>query len=208
VSVTPGRAIADCGLSIAEWKKTAPAIGNRTSTSSVESQSQILTPWQYEALCRHALSREYIIPIGDIRTGYLQSPTKTGRDVRHQIDLYWTSSDGICEFLCIANAKFQKSNVTLTEIMTLLGVQRDIQAHKAVILTNTGRQESQPPASPCPEPGRGACPEPGREATPPTPCLRVPASPRLSPSRPPLPNKIIPSAPPPAPRARFGARRK
>ena len=97
-----------------------------------------LTPWQYEALCRHALSREYIIPFHEIRTGYVESPTKTGHGVRHQIDLYWTSSDGICEFLCIANAKFQKTNVTLSHIMTLLGVQRDVQAHKAVMITNTG----------------------------------------------------------------------
>jgi hypothetical protein len=93
-----------------------------------------LTPWQYEALCRHALSREYTIPIHDIKTGYLQSPTKT----RHQIDLYWTSHDGVCDFLCFANAKFRQANVSLHEIMTLLGVQRDIHAHEAMMITNTG----------------------------------------------------------------------
>jgi hypothetical protein len=35
-----------------------------------------LTPWQYEALCRHALSREYGIPLHEIKTGYLESPSK------------------------------------------------------------------------------------------------------------------------------------
>ena len=101
-----------------------------------------LTCWQYEALCRHALSREYGIPIDDIKTGYLQGPTTTCQNIRHQIDLYWTSHDGVCDFLCIANAKFLKRNVELGDIMTLLGVQRDIHAHKAMMITNTGFSSS------------------------------------------------------------------
>ena len=101
-----------------------------------------LTSWQYEALCRHALSREYAIPIDDIKTGYLQGPTTTCQNIRHQIDLYWTSHDGVCDFLCFANAKFLKINVDLNDIMHLLGVQRDIHAHKAMMITNTGYSSS------------------------------------------------------------------
>jgi hypothetical protein len=44
----------------------------------------------------------------------------------------------VCDFLCFANAKFLKRNIELGDIMTLLGVQRDIHAHKAMIITNTG----------------------------------------------------------------------
>ena len=39
-----------------------------------------MTPWQYEALCRHAISREYGVPISEIQTGTLkgaQRPRKT-----------------------------------------------------------------------------------------------------------------------------------
>src|SRR5579871_5312190 len=95
----------------------------------------VLTPWQFEALCRHALSREYGIPIASIRTGHLEGPSGSAR---HQIDLYWKSSDGFCEFLCFANAKFRRKNVGLSDVVTLLGVQREIRAHKAMILANTG----------------------------------------------------------------------
>jgi hypothetical protein len=97
-----------------------------------------LTAWQYEALCRHALSCEYGVLISNIKTGYLEGATKTDQKVRHQIDLYWTVCDGVCNFLCIANAKYRKNKVSQTEIMTLLGVQRDIHAHKAMMITNTG----------------------------------------------------------------------
>ena len=64
-------------------------------------------------------SREYGIPLHAIKSGHLQGPSKV---TRHQIDLYWTSEDGVCEFQCIANAKFLKKNVSLTDIMTLQGV--------------------------------------------------------------------------------------
>jgi hypothetical protein len=105
--------------------------------------SEYVGPWlksgEYEALCRHALSREYGMPLGSIKTGHLQGPSKV---TRHQIDLYWTSQDGVCEFLCIANAKFLKKSVSLTDIMTLLGVQQAVRAQKAMIITNSGYSEA------------------------------------------------------------------
>jgi hypothetical protein len=101
-----------------------------------------LTSLQYEALCRHALSCEYRVLIDNIKTGYLEGATKTDQKTRHQIDLYWTVCDGVCNFLCIANAKFRKTKVKLGDIMTLLGVQRDIHAHKAMMITNTGYSDS------------------------------------------------------------------
>ena len=99
----------------------------------------VLTPWQFESLCRHVLSREYGIRIASIQTGHLRGPSGA---TQHQIDLYWRSSDGICEFLCFANAKFKKNKVELRDMMTLLGVQREIRAHKAMLITNTGFTEA------------------------------------------------------------------
>ena len=96
----------------------------------------VLTPLQYEVLCRHAISREYGIPLAAIRSGFVAAPASAGGKLRHQIDLYWTSSDGVCEFLVFANAKFLKSNVGLGALMTLIGVKHDINAQKAMLITN------------------------------------------------------------------------
>jgi hypothetical protein len=101
----------------------------------------MLTPLQYEVLCRHVMARECGIPLGAIRSGFVNAPATAGaapRRLRHQIDLYWTSSDGVCEFLVFANAKFQRSDVSLPALMTLIGVQHDIHAQKAMLITNSG----------------------------------------------------------------------
>src|SRR5579859_4330327 len=81
----------------------------------------ILTPPQFEALCRHALSRELALPLSSFQTGHLESSTRASGNVKHQIDIYWTSRDGVCDFLCFANAKFRRPEniVNLTDLMTL-----------------------------------------------------------------------------------------
>jgi len=101
-----------------------------------------MTPWQYEALCRHAISREYGVPISEIQTGDLEGGTKAKKNIRHQIDLFWTSRDSVCDFVVFANAKWRQNNVSLADLMTLIGVWRDIHAHKAMVITNTGYSAS------------------------------------------------------------------
>ena len=82
---------------------------------------------------RRSVARRGCDPV--VRRGHLQGPSRVSR---HQIDLFWTSTDGVSEFLCIANAKFMKKRVSLKDLMTLLGVQRTVKAHKAMLITNTG----------------------------------------------------------------------
>jgi hypothetical protein len=97
-----------------------------------------LTAMQYEVLCRHAISRELGVPLGTIKSGYRAAPSMEGRKLKHQIDLYWTSGDGVCEYLVFANAKWQRNHVSLPALMTLIGVQHDIHAQKAMLMTNSG----------------------------------------------------------------------
>src|SRR5690348_17038806 len=78
-----------------------------------------LTPMQFEVLCRHVISRELWVPLGTIKSGYREAPSMEGRRLKHQIDLYWTSTDGVCNYLVFANAKWQKSKVGLQDLMTL-----------------------------------------------------------------------------------------
>ncbi len=74
--------------------------------------------------------------------GYLEGGTKAKKNIRHQIDLFWTSRDSVCDFVVFANAKWRQSNVSLADLMTLIGVWRDIHAHKAMVITNTGYSAS------------------------------------------------------------------
>src|SRR5262245_21491254 len=97
-----------------------------------------LTPMQFEVLCRHAMSRELKVSLWSIYSGFREAPSMKGRKLRHQIDLYWKSSDAVCEFLVIANAKWQRAKVSLGALMTLIGVQQDVHAQKAMLITNAG----------------------------------------------------------------------
>jgi hypothetical protein len=60
-----------------------------------------------------------------------------GEETRHQIDLYWDASDGLLEYRVFANAKWRKDKVELPDLMAMMGVWRDIGAHKAVMITNS-----------------------------------------------------------------------
>ena len=98
-----------------------------------------MTSFQYEALCRHAISRLCKIPINQVHTGYLPGATISPDKTRHQIDLYWTATDGLCQYLCFANAKWrtEPNAVRLHELLTLIAVQQEIKAQKAMMITNT-----------------------------------------------------------------------
>ncbi len=96
-----------------------------------------MTGLQYEALCRHAISRLYGVPVDQIHGGHLLGVTNRRQKTRHQIDLYWTASDGVCEYKVFANAKWRVDSVDMADVMELIGVWRDIGMHKAMIITNS-----------------------------------------------------------------------
>ena len=93
---------------------------------------------RYEQLCRYVMGLKYKVGAEQFRTGRLAGGSREGGRVRHQIDLYWRSGDGVCEFLVFANAKYRKTNIGLPEITTLLAVMQEIGAQKGMLITNTG----------------------------------------------------------------------
>jgi len=97
-----------------------------------------MTSVQYEALCRYVISQIYGIPLSEIHGGHLLGMCHRGQKTRHQIDLYWDVFDGTLSYRVFANAKWRTDNVEVMDIMALIGVWRDIGAHKAVLITNTG----------------------------------------------------------------------
>src|SRR5579859_3462722 len=109
------------------------------SSTALASEGRDPTSLQYEALCRHAISRLYLLPISEIHTGRLTGASRNRTHTQHQIDLHWTVSDGVCNYLLFANAKWHSpyKKVSLPDLMTLVGVWHDIGAHKAMLITNT-----------------------------------------------------------------------
>src|SRR5579871_2424645 len=97
-----------------------------------------MTGLQYEALCRHAVSRIYGVPVAEIHGGHVAAVSKRTTKLRHQIDLYWTASDGVCEYKVFANARWRTRKLDMGDMMELLGVWRDIGVHKAMLITNNG----------------------------------------------------------------------
>jgi len=93
---------------------------------------------RYEGICRHAISRIYRLPIEQIYSGSVAGLSNQWHKLKHQVDLYWEASDGVCTYKVLANAKWRNQTVTLPEMMALIGVWRDIGAHKAMLITNTG----------------------------------------------------------------------
>jgi hypothetical protein len=112
--------------------------GVRKLESAWRYEGPIMTSWQYEALCRHVIAEEYGISAREIQTGNVKGSSRKGQRLRHQIDLFWTSRDEMCEYQVFANAKWRKRKVQKESLMALIGVWRDIGAHKAMMITNTG----------------------------------------------------------------------
>lgn len=98
-----------------------------------------MTSYQYEALCRFFLADLLGKKDSEIRDGRLLGQSRA-RDVeiRHQIDMFWYSTDGVCRYFNIANAKRHKRKVELTQVMTLLGVMSKVDANKGVMFSPTG----------------------------------------------------------------------
>jgi len=95
---------------------------------------------QYEELCRVFLSESFGIPLDTIRSVSIPSATRPGLpEYRHQIDLYWETGNDVVAYLHVANAKWRTSEkVDQPEVLLLKQVKQEVNAHKAVMITNTG----------------------------------------------------------------------
>lgn len=97
-----------------------------------------MTAKQYESLCRYFLAQAMKVPTSRIREGRIPGMSRLGRELNHQIDLYWISDDGLLKFYNIANAKWRSRKVHLGEVLLLQQVRSELHANKAVMITNTG----------------------------------------------------------------------
>lgn len=95
---------------------------------------------QYEELCRHFIAEQIGFKVEDVKSGSIPNPKRPGLpEYKHQIDLYWETSDAIAVYLNIANAKWRKTaKIKQGEIMQLQQVCQQVAAHKAVMITNVG----------------------------------------------------------------------
>ncbi len=95
---------------------------------------------QYEQFCRYFLADQLRIDIEQVRSILEPGPRRPNfPDYDHQIDLYWETEDEVCRHVHIANAKWRGSaKVDQPEMLLLEQVKSDMNAHKAVMITNTG----------------------------------------------------------------------
>ena len=98
---------------------------------------------QYEELCRFFLSDKLGIPIKDVQSVRIPNPKRLDLpEYKHQIDLYWEDGNELTQYLNIANAKWRSSDkVDQGEVLLLQQVKEDLDAHKAVMITNIGFTE-------------------------------------------------------------------
>ncbi len=94
---------------------------------------------QYEELCRFFLAQKVGISPDKICSTRIPNPKRQNLpQYSHQIDLYWETGDDVSQYLNIANAKWRGSDkVDQSDVMLLQQVKEDLQAHKAVMITNT-----------------------------------------------------------------------
>ncbi len=97
---------------------------------------------QYEELCRLFVANEENIPIEKIKSDYIPSSVRPGlEEYKNQIDLYWELEDKLTRNLVIVNAKWRSSDedkVVQGDILLIQQVKQEIDANKAMIITNTG----------------------------------------------------------------------
>ncbi len=98
-----------------------------------------MTSKQYEELCRYFLGTQLGVPVGSVQSGVLPgSKRPSSPELLHQIDLFWTTGDTVCEYFNIANAKWRgTAKVKQGEVLLLQQVREELRAHKAVMITNS-----------------------------------------------------------------------
>ena len=99
-----------------------------------------MTSKQYEELCRIFIADQFGVEIDVVTSEFIQSPTLSiNPDLRHQIDLYWESGNNAVKYVNIANAKWRSgtNKVNQPDVLLLKEVKQQINAHKAVMITNS-----------------------------------------------------------------------
>ncbi len=87
---------------------------------------------QYEELCRHFIAEKVGLSPDDVRSVSVPNSKRPGLpEKKHQIDLYWETSDAIAAYLNIANAKWRATaKVEQGEVLLLQQVRQRVAAHK------------------------------------------------------------------------------
>ena len=95
---------------------------------------------QYEELCRLFLADKLGLSIGDVQSVTMPNSRRPNLpEYKHQIDLYWDDGNELTQYLNIANAKWRSSEkVEQGEVLLLQQVKADLDAHKAMMITNIG----------------------------------------------------------------------
>jgi hypothetical protein len=95
---------------------------------------------QYEELCRHFIAEKVGLSPDEVRSVSIPNAKRPGLpEYKHQIDLYWETSDAIAMYLNIANAKWRAAaRVEQGEVLLLQQVKQKVAAHKAFMITSVG----------------------------------------------------------------------
>lgn len=95
---------------------------------------------QYEELCRLFIAEKVGLSAHEIKSVSVPNPKRPGLpEYKHQIDLYWETSDAIATYLNIANAKWRATaRVEQGEVLLLQQVRQKVAAHKAFMITSVG----------------------------------------------------------------------
>lgn len=99
-----------------------------------------MTSTQYEELCRRYVAATFNVALASVVSRDEPHPRRPGNaEFDHQIDLWWETGDASVEYLHIANAKWRGPNdkVDQPDVLLLEQVRSAVNAHKAVMLTNT-----------------------------------------------------------------------
>ena len=95
---------------------------------------------QYEEFCRLFLADKFGIPIEAIQSRRISSATHPDlSNYKNQIDLYWEDGNELTQYVNIADAKWRGSDkAPIGKVRELQQVKEDINAHKAMMITNIG----------------------------------------------------------------------
>ncbi len=96
---------------------------------------------QYEEFCRLFLSEKLGIPIEEMISCRMPSSIRPGlSEYKNQIDLYWEDGNELTRYVNIADAKWRgnSKNVPINKVRELQQVKDEIDAHKAMMITNSG----------------------------------------------------------------------
>lgn len=99
-----------------------------------------MTSKQYEELCRLFIADQFKLDVYEVTSEHKASATlPENPDIKHQIDLYWETGNEVTKYINIANAKWRSEDkVDQGEMLLLKEVKQQLNAHKAVMMTNIG----------------------------------------------------------------------